>query len=88
MEYISCKINEIGLAEIHEFLGKYHKRGKDWFTPDMLRAWAKEAELEVCKGNSPTIELRLMSCVLDKAVLFTLSNDGVDVDLLDDGEED
>jgi len=79
-------INTAGLAEIHAFLAANHKKGGGHFTPDMLRAWAEDAEIQLGGGNPPTIEIKSWDSVSGATVEFTVSDAGVDVQLVEIGE--
>ena len=71
-------INAIGINEIHAFLAANHKLGGDRFTPDMLRAWAAEAEFQLGEGNPPSIEIRSFDSASGHTESFTVSDDGCD----------
>ena len=51
-------VNERGLEEIRDFLGRRHKLGRDHFDDEMIRAWASDAEFQLGEGNPPIIEIR------------------------------
>jgi len=76
--YIDRTVNDIGLAEIHEFLAANHRLGGDHFTPDMLRAWAADAEFQMSEGNPPRIEIRAADCVHGWTTEYEISNAGLD----------
>ena len=80
-KYINKTINDSGLQEIHNFLGKYHKKGFDHFTKDMLRAWAADAEFQLSEGNQPTIEIRSFDSVTGAATEYTISDDGINSEI-------
>ena len=73
-------INSIGTAEIHAFLAARHKLGGDHFTPDMLRAWAQDAEFQLGEGNSATIEIKSWDAVSGHTETFTVSDAGIDTE--------
>lgn len=75
-------VNQTGLREIYEFLTDNHKQ--DEFTEAMLNAWAEEAEFQMGEGNPPTIEIKAWDSVSGHAVEFTVSDAGVDVEVIDD----
>lgn len=75
--YNRYSINEAGIREINAFLYRCHKKGGDHFTPDMLRAWAQEAEFQLSEGNTPTIEIKSWDSVSGATEAFTVSDDGV-----------
>lgn len=81
-------VNKAGLNEILEFLRKYHKNGKDIITVDMLKSWAGDVEFQTREGNPPTLEIASYDCVLGRTVDYTISDDGMDAYLVDNGEED
>jgi len=70
-------INAEGLRQIRVFLSQCHRLGGDHFTPDMLRAWAAEAEFQLAEGNSPTIEIASWDSLSGRAEVFTLEPGGV-----------
>lgn len=76
-------INETGLREIAEFLAAHHKLGGDYFTRDMLSAWAAEAEESADAGNPAMIEIRAHDSVSGAPITFTISAAGVDVEEID-----
>ena len=78
MQATTRTINSIGIAEIHAFLAERHKLGGDHFTPDMLLAWAADAELQMDEGNSPTIEINSWDAVSGHTEIFTVSAAGID----------
>lgn len=80
MGYTNCTVNEIGLTEIADFLGERHKKGRDHFTRDMLRAWAEDAEFQVAEGNPATIEVRSWDTLSGHTESFTISDAGLDVE--------
>jgi hypothetical protein len=71
-------VNEAGLLEIAEFLADHHKLGGDHFTPDMIRAWAADAEFQLGDGNSASIEIRSFDSVSGTTETFTVSPAGVE----------
>lgn len=50
-------VNETGLSEIREFLRNTHIKCETigFDGPDLLRAWAEDAEFQMSEGNTPTI---------------------------------
>jgi hypothetical protein len=70
-------VNDAGLAEIHAFLAEHHKLGGGHFTPDMLRAWAKDAEFQLAEGNGASIEIRSWDSVSGHTETFTVPDAGV-----------
>jgi len=77
-------INDAGIAEIHDFLTERHKLGGDHFTPEMLRAWASEAEFQLSEGNPATIELKSWETISGHTETYTVSDAGVDNTLVND----
>ena len=73
-------INQTGLNEIHAFLGRYHKKGRDHFDDSMLQAWAADAEYQASLGNGYMIEIRGMDSITGNPMCFTVSDEGVDHD--------
>ena len=76
--YIDRTVNNVGLAEIREFLAANHRLGGDHFTPDMLRAWAADAEFQMSEGNPPRIEIRAADCVHGWTTEYDISDAGLD----------
>jgi hypothetical protein len=76
-------INAIGLAEIHAFLAARHKLGGDHFTPSMLSAWADGAEFQLAEGNPASIEIRSWDTVSGHAEEFTVSDAGLDTNMIE-----
>jgi hypothetical protein len=70
-------INETGLVEILDYLAANHKKGRAHFTPDMLRAWAAEAEFQLAEGNPASIELKSWDSVHGYTQEFTVSDAGI-----------
>ena len=71
-------VNEAGLNQIKKFLAAHHKKGGDHFTPDMLQAWAADAEFSLTEGNGPTIEIRSWDSANNRAETFTVSPEGLE----------
>lgn len=76
--YTNRTVNATGLAEIAAFLAAHHKLGGEHFTPDMLRAWAADAEFQLAEGNTPTIEISSRDSASGHTETFTVSDAGVD----------
>lgn len=76
-------INSAGIKEIHAFLAENHKLGGDHFTPDMLRAWAQDAEFSLSKGNDAGIELKSWESVHGHTQTFTVSDAGLDTETVE-----
>ena len=75
-------INQTGIREIYEFLTDNHKQEE--FTETMLAAWAADAEFQMDEGNPPTIEIKAWDSVSGHAVEFTVSEAGVDVEVIEE----
>lgn len=77
-------INENGLQQIAAALGEYHKLGRDHFTPEMLRAWAADAEDHFNGGNGCYFEIRSFDSTSGSPVEVTITVEGYDVETLND----
>lgn len=86
MQIINHTINRTGLAEIHDFLGRTHKAGRDHFTLAMLSAWAQDAEFQLAEGNSATIEIPAHNSITGRPETYTISSAGIDAEMV--GEDD
>lgn len=75
--FINREVNETGLREIKEFLARNHKKGGDYFTRDMLQAWAEQAEFQMREGNPPSIENRAYESVNGYTQEYTISDEGI-----------
>jgi hypothetical protein len=75
--FINREVNETGLREIKEFLARNHKKGGDYFTRDMLQAWAEQAEFQMREGNPPSIEIRAYESVHGYTQEYTISDEGI-----------
>lgn len=71
-------VNAAGLAEIASFLAGNHKLGGEHFTPDMLRAWAADAEFSLAEGNGAVIELAARDSLHGVTQTFEISAAGLD----------
>ena len=69
----ALRINEIGLAEIREFLTQYHVSGK---AQDPGR-WATAVDIQLSVGNYPTVEIRSTESILNRNIVCAISNMGV-----------
>lgn len=76
-------VNEIGLQEIKEFLAANHRKG-DYFSNDMLRAWAGDAEFQLGEGNPASIEIKAHDSIHGRTQEYYISKRGVDIQALDD----
>lgn len=76
-------VNEQGLKEIKQFLADNHKKGGDHFTPDMLQAWAADAEFQLSEGNPACIEIRSFDCVHGRTMEYTISPAGLDSEVVE-----
>lgn len=80
-------INAQGIREIENFLAFHHKQGHH-MGADQLRAWAADAEFQMDEGNTPTIEIRAWDSQSGHTETYTISDAGVDTELVDiDTEE-
>lgn len=84
--YTNRTINAQGLAEIRAFLAAHHKKGADHFTPEMLRAWAADAEFQLSEGNSADIEIKSWDTMSGHAELLTVSPAGIDTEHIEADE--
>lgn len=82
MKYKTYTVNAAGIEEIRQFLKENHKQEE--FTDDMLRAWAQEAEFQVCEGNPATIEIRAHNCIHGYTMEYYISEAGLDATEHDD----
>jgi hypothetical protein len=80
-------INAAGRAEIAAFLAENHKKGGTHFTDSMLHAWAADAEFQMSEGNTPTIEIRSFDSVSGHTETFTVSDAGIDSELIEDEDD-
>ena len=83
MKMTTYTVNDQGLEEIKEFLIKNHKEGNDYFSREMLLAWAAEAEFQLAEGNPPSIELHPWESVNGCTLEFTISNAGLDAEIVE-----
>jgi len=70
-------INEQGLKEIQDFLASHHKKGGS-FTPEMIQAWAQEAEFQMNQDNPPVIEIKEWDSVSGHTEQYEISAAGID----------
>jgi hypothetical protein len=83
MKHAQKTVNDSGLEEIHVFLANNHKLGRAHFTKQMLRAWAREAEFSLSEGNDAGIELKACDSVNGCTQTFTISDAGLDVEIVE-----
>ena len=69
-------VNEIGLAELAEFLRDNHQSG-DKFGPSELSAWATSAEQNADDGNGPMIEIGVAYSVTGAPICYRISEAGI-----------
>ena len=81
--YTNRTINAAGIEEIAGVLDRCHKKGRDHFTPDMLRAWAADAEFQLAEGNSATIEIKSWDTLSGHTETFTVSDAGIDTEQIE-----
>ena len=74
-------VNDIGLQQIADFLAKNHKKGANYFTRDMLRAWAADAEFSLSEGIDAAIDLKSWDSIHGYTQTFTISEEGLDCEL-------
>jgi len=77
-------INSKGLIQISRALGQHHKLGADHFTPEMLSAWAEEAESHFNNGNGCRVEIRSFDSNSGAPVEVVITPDGYDVENVND----
>lgn len=70
-------VNDSGLNEIAEFLGREHRLGRDHFASSMLRAWADDAEFQLSEGNPASIEIRACDARGGATIEYTISPAGL-----------
>jgi hypothetical protein len=75
-------INTIGIQEIESFLAFHHKKGHH-FSQEQLRAWAADAEFQMDEGNTPTIEIPAWDSQSGHTETFTISDAGVDTQMVE-----
>jgi hypothetical protein len=79
MSFTEYRINEIGMAEIADFLIANHKEGgRIAEDPTCINAWAAEAEESLENGNPAMIEIRAHDSVPGFPLTFTVSQSGID----------
>ena len=60
-------------------MGEFHKLGRDNFTPEMLHAWAAEAENSFDNGNDMSFEIKSWDSVTGHIEIVTIKSEGYDV---------
>ena len=85
MKYENKTVNENGLKQIADFLAEKHKLGGDHFNKSMLRAWAEDAEKD---QESPHIEIRSLDANSGHTEILFISDDGIDIEIIDDGDDE
>lgn len=94
MKIINRTVNKQGLREIAEWMADHYMKavesglGIDYFTEDVLRAWAADAEFQMSEGNPPVIELAARRSISGRAETYTISNGGIDEEVVDGGEDE
>lgn len=76
----TARINKHGLQQIADALGKYHKLGRDHFTPAMLSAWASDAEQSYSDGRGCQFEIRGLDTINGAPVIVSITEAGYDVE--------
>lgn len=74
-------VNENGLQQIATFLAENHKKGANYFTRDMLIAWAADAEFSLAEGNDAAIEIKSYDSIHGYTQTFTISKEGLDCEM-------
>ena len=69
------QINAHGMAQIADALGAHHILGRDHFTPDMLEAWAAEAESNY-DGSGCSFEIRGIDSRAGYPVVIDITTEG------------
>lgn len=75
-------VNARGLREIDEFLREHYKGGRE-FSREQLLAWAEEAESQCREGNPASIELKGWQSVSGATTEYTISDEGLDVEMVE-----
>lgn len=78
MKTVVGTINKSGIQDIADFLAKNHMRGANYFTQDMLKAWAFDAEVALADGKPATIEIKSLDSIDKVAHTFTIPKSGID----------
>ena len=82
--YANHTVNAAGLSEIAAFLAAHHKKGGDHhFTADMLIARAADAARQLGDGNTATIEIRSWDTVSGHTETYTISEAGIDTEVVE-----
>jgi len=71
-------VNQAGMGEIARFLGAHHRLGFDHFTPDMIAAWAADAEFQLAEGCAPMIEIRSWDSTSGHTETYIVTDAGID----------
>lgn len=87
MNVTNYSVNETGLNEIKEFLAANHKKGGHHFDRSMLLAWASDAEFQLSKGNSASIEIKAWDSIHGYTQGFAISDAGIDADTVEIDDE-
>lgn len=82
-KYTNRTINARGLKAIHAFLAINHRLGGNHFTPDMLRAWAADAEFQLSEGNGANIEIKSWDTVSGHTEVFTVPDEGINTEVVE-----
>ena len=72
------RVNDIGLAEIADFLATWHT-GCANPSREQLRAWADDAEFQIAEGNPAMIEIPARHSKTGAAVVLRISPAGFSV---------
>ena len=78
-----ARINHIGMAQIADALGQFHKLGRDHFTQAMLAAWAEAAENNF-DGGGCYFEIPTFNSNLGCPVTVEIMADGYDLETVEE----
>jgi hypothetical protein len=77
-----ARINEAGLKQIADALGRHHKLGRDHFTESMLMAWAQEAEDHFNDCGVCYFEIRSFDSNSGGPVVVSIDAAGFEIEVL------
>lgn len=81
MKYTIARINDIGMAQIADALGQYHKARH--FTQAMLAAWAEAAEDSFNNGSGCYFEIPGFDSNIGCPVEVTITDAGFDLETVE-----
>lgn len=87
MKITNYTINEAGAQEILAFLQANHKRGAALGAKE-LAAWVDDANFQLAEGNTATVEIGATDSTKGYAVTYTVSNDGLDEQVIEIDEDE